>query len=412
METLQTEFEQATTWLFSKFPSYQQIGDQAYKPSLENTQLLIAHFGIKTESLRFIHVAGSNGKGTVCSLLASTLKEAGYRTGLFTSPHIFSFSERIRINGIPIPEDTVVRFVRRLQSESLPCSPSFFEMSFVLALYYFQEQNCAICVIETGLGGRLDATNVIKPLISVITTISLEHTKYLGSSLEAIAHEKGGIIKEGIPVVFGQLNPAPLEVLLKLAEDRKSSVYLTDPKLASAYQSPFLPDSYQSENLDTALTCIKVLRTIGISIPDEVIQLGIDNLTINSGYQARMQVLGRDPMCILDVAHNPEGIEALLKSVSKYKYKKLHLIYGASNDKDLASILELFPVDAKWYLTSFPHVRAASTDALRNAIPAGKHSNVLIFNEPSEALASARKHADDEDFILICGSFFLIPFIR
>lgn len=397
-------YKKATEWLFQQFPSYQKIGSKAYKPTLENTRKLLEFIGNPQDDLRFIHVAGSNGKGSVCSMLASILKENGEKTGLFTSPHIVDFSERIRVNGIPIDEQSVVDFVERIKYSDFGFAPSFFEVTFALSLLYFKQQKCSICVIETGLGGRLDSTNVIQPLISVITNISLEHTAILGDTIDLIATEKAGIIKENTPIVSGDKKASVNRIFQTIAEQKKADFYLKDSKIEIPQDFPLL-GKHQKENFQLA---ISALRILDFDISENSIQKGLKNIVENSGFKARLQIVSEFPRIILDVSHNEDGIEKTISALQEVDLGKIHLIYGTSSDKDIKSITKLFPDDWDIYLTEFKNQRSASKKQLEEAFLSFRKEKLTVFSSLSEAMKQVQGLVQQEDTILIMGSFFLV----
>lgn len=399
-----SDYQKTIDWLFQQFPSYQLIGSKAYKPTLENVNRLLHLFAHPEKDLRFIHVAGSNGKGSVCSLIASTLTEANLKVGLFTSPHIKDFSERIRINGNTINQEFVSDFVQRVKKMELDFEPSFFEITFVMALDYFKESKCDICVIETGLGGRLDATNAITPLLSIITSISLEHTQLLGNSIAEIAAEKGGIIKQGVPVVLGNLNSKSKTVITEMAKDKQSEIAERNIKLPQEIKEKLIAE-YQRENVITAFTAIQQLFP---SISIEHLIGGFNHLRQNTGFYGRLEIIRRNPLIIYDVSHNADGIRATLDAIQKMNKGQLHLIYGTSSDKDLSAILHELPSDACYYLTEFGNLRSASIDQLKEAFFQNDFKSVCYFNSPEKALQKAKKNATMNDTILVMGSFFLV----
>jgi dihydrofolate synthase/folylpolyglutamate synthase len=399
-------YKEAVDWLFEQFPSYQLIGSKAYKPTLENIAVLLDLIGNPQDELTFVHVAGSNGKGSTCSIIASALTESKHKVGLFTSPHLEDYTERIRVDGVCISEEAVLHFVNRIQEQPLAFSPSFFEISFALALDYFRSQKCTICVIETGLGGRLDATNVIQPIVSVITTISLEHTEILGETLEEIATEKAGIIKNTVPVIIGDMNEIVSNVLLEIARSRDSKVSFID----AAHDIPEgfpLVGEYQKTNYQLARTVLDYLETAGFETNDESIARGLKNIFINTGFRGRLQIISSNPLTLLDVSHNPEGVQATLDTVSKMNKGTLHIIYGSSADKDLKQIISLLPKGAKLYFTEFSNSRSATLAQLREA-SRENHPPEGIFSDALEAYKSAQNSAKQLDTILIIGSFFLV----
>ncbi len=283
-------------WLFQQFPSYQVMGAKAFKPTLDNSWKIMQLLDSPQKKVKCIHVAGSNGKGSTCSMLASILTESGYKVGLFTSPHIKDFRERIRIDGQQISEQNVVNFIQKIKASELNFEPSFFEITFGMAMEYFANEKCDICIIETGLGGRLDATNVIEPILSVITNISLEHTAMLGDTVEEIAIEKGGIIKPTIPVVLGdtQLH----SIFEEIANRNNSNIYYsTDINSCSEFQSPLLGD-YQKENLRTVLKSCDLINSLGFKLNNDSIQRGLDKLSQNTGFFGRLQVMSTSPLTL------------------------------------------------------------------------------------------------------------------
>lgn len=404
--TLNKQYQEATEWLFQQFPQYQLIGAKAFKPTLENIRQLLDWVGNPQEELTFIHVAGSNGKGSTCSMLASILTESGYSVGLYTSPHIEDYTERIRINGLPISKEAVVDFVHRIQAHTFAIEPSFFEITFALSLDYFKRQHCDICVIETGLGGRLDATNIISPLLSIITNISLEHTQFLGDTLELIATEKAGIIKQYTPVVLGPMSEQLLDQFTEIAATRNAPTVYTDLSISLPEHFPLL-GNYQHDNYRLVITALNTLQS-SFPLKPGAIERGLANLAQNSGLRARLQVVGHDPLTIIDVSHNPDGIEKTMASLQQYRRGNLHIVYGTSSDKDIESIISLFPTDARFYFTTFSNPRSATVEQLKTAAEALQLTNVDFFSNLSDARAHAQNTAKQEDTILIIGSFFLI----
>lgn len=396
------EYQEAVDWLFKQFPSYQNIGDKAYKPGLERVQQLAEYFGNPQEKLRFIHVAGSNGKGSTCAMLASILKESGYSTGLFTSPHLLRFSERIRVNGEEVNEDFVVQFCARVRQTDFPYEPSFFEITWLMALMYFVEKKVDIAVIEVGLGGRLDATNIILPILSIITSISLEHTQYLGNTLESIAREKGGIIKREVPVVLGS-DLADLQAVFNdLANQQNAPMYLAE-KL-SVPDDFVLKAEYQRTNYATVLAALEVLeREWG---PFEI-EKGIKHLHQNTGFAGRLQLIHESPSVYLDVSHNQDG---LAKTFSNFQDEiesgKLFVVMGLSSDKDRESIAKVLPKGPEYFFTTLLNNRSASEDQLREL---GEMAQVEyhIFTNSQQAYFEAFGKCNKTDTLLITGSFFL-----
>lgn len=384
------------------------IGSKAFKPTLENSEKIMRFLGNPQEEIKCIHIAGSNGKGSTCSMLASILTEAGYKVGLFTSPHIKDFRERIRINGIQIPEKNVVEFIQKVKSTQLDFEPSFFEITFGMTVDYFKKEECDICIIETGLGGRLDATNVIQPILSIITNISLEHTAMLGNTLEEIAFEKGGIIKKETPVVLGEMEAHLYPVFEKVSKSKNASIYYSNEiKNDQNFEIPLLGE-YQKENCRTVLKSCEILSHKGFPISIETIQKGFDNLFSNTGFSGRLQIIQRNPLVIFDVSHNPAGILASIEALNEINNGKLHFIYGTSADKDVKSILELFPKDAEFYFTEFKNERSIKIESLKKISEDIFGNNCKYFSDPNNALTEAQHNANHQDTIVAIGSFFLI----
>ncbi len=401
-------YKDTISWLFHQFPSYQKLGKQAYKPDLGNIASLLKVLNHPEKSLKFIHVAGTNGKGSVCSMLSSVLKESGFKTGLFTSPHISDFRERIRVNGIMISEQFVIDFCKSIaQNDEIKLlEPSFFEITFAMALQYFKESECNICVIETGLGGRLDATNIINPILSIITNISFDHTDLLGDTLEAIAYEKAGIIKSKVPVIVGESKKETIKVFEAKTKKMDSQLILTPTSYKSEFNLPFIAD-YQKKNFNIVLKAIETLREVGINIGSSNIQRGLDNLSINSGFIGRMQVIGESPKIIADVSHNEAGVKETLTTILNINKGKLHLIYGASADKDQQAIVDLIPKDAILSFCLFSNPRGWSKK-LAEQIAEKQEVKPIVFDNIQLALDYHKSKCNTQDTILIFGSFFLL----
>lgn len=406
---------------------YQRIGKAAYKADLNNTLALDAHFDHPHRMYATIHVAGTNGKGSVSHMLASVLQESGYTVGLYTSPHLSDFRERIRVNGDMIPENYVTEFVEKNRDYFTRLQPSFFEMTVAMALHYFADRKVDIAVIETGLGGRLDSTNIITPLLSVITNISRDHTALLGNTPEAIASEKAGIIKAGIPVVIGTRQPESAPVFeataasqnapLLFASDHWKIVPANVPGTFDALKNdeprfknlqPDLLGDYQRFNLATVLESISVLRQQkALTLPTEAIYRGIARVTANTGLLGRWQVISRSPYTVLDTAHNEAGLRCTMAQVARTPHKRLHIVLGVVNDKEIDHILPLFPTDATYYFTQASIPRALDAGLLATkAHTAGLRGEV--YATVPEAYAAACAAADPEDLIYVGGSTFVV----
>ena len=401
------EYIETIEWLFNQFPAYHKIGATAYKPDLENCSRLASYFNNPQNHLKFVHIAGTNGKGSTSSMLASILQESSEKVGLFTSPHIEDFRERIRVNGEMISEIDVIEFCTELKSMDLSFEPSFFEITWVMALVFFSRKKCTICVIETGLGGRLDATNLITPILSIITNIGLEHTNFLGDTVEKIAFEKAGIIKSTIPVIVGETTSQTKSVFEEIARVNKSELFFAE-EITTPIPVDFpLIGEYQKKNFKIIETAIPILRSIGFSIDGMHIHNGLIHISKNTGFRGRMQIINHSPLTIIDVSHNFDGIKATLESIENLCSGNLHIVYGTSSDKDLKSIFTLFPEKARYYFTEFSNERSAKMEELQAKSKAFKLSG-QFFKNPKEALKQAEDSANKEDTILVFGSFFLI----
>ena len=396
-------YTETIDWLFQQFPAYHNLGSQAYNPGLKNIEELSDFFGNPEKEMRFIHVGGTNGKGSVSNMLASILTESGEKTGLFTSPHIFDFTERIRINGKTIDEQFVIEFCEKVRNHSWNIAPSFFEITWMMALSFFQRNNCSIVVAEVGLGGRLDATNIIQPLISVITNIGLDHVNILGDTRAQIAVEKAGIIKKHVPVVLGEKDPETFPVFESIAAEMETEIILpkTDVRLPKGIIG------YQVGNYGIVSAVCDYLETLGFAVGQPIREKGIQNLKKNTGFFGRMEVISQEPLIIVDCAHNAEGIHALFHSVKTLTKGTLHCIYGTSSDKDLDAILQEFPSEAHFYFTTFANPRSAKLEDLQEKTDSFTEKK-LFFNSPVKALEKAQESANKADTILIFGSFFLV----
>lgn len=404
---LNSEYQKTIDWLFEQFPSYQLIGSQAYKPTLNNIRSICEQIGNPEKELKFIHIAGTNGKGSCSAMLASIIKESGECVGLFTSPHIVDFRERIRVNGEMISEQEVIDFVQRIKGCDLSFEPSFFEITFAMALNHFKRSNCTVCVIETGLGGRLDATNIIQPMVSLITNISLEHTSILGDTLEKIAIEKAGIIKDDTPVVIGRTTAETKTVFLNKAKSSKAPIEFAEEFLVPGEYQITLLGSYQEENLKSVLSVVSILeRDFGYTL-NPFIQKGLNRIYENTGFFGRMQIMQENPLIIFDVSHNPEGIIATLSYIKSLKFNRLHILYGSSSDKDILPILQEFPKTADLHLTQFQNKRSFQVEELK-AIVEKVQRNAQIHIDPVVALKQIKAASDKKDIIIVLGSFFLL----
>jgi dihydrofolate synthase/folylpolyglutamate synthase len=430
---------------------YHRIGAEAYRADLDNTIKLCELLGNPQNHFRSVHVAGTNGKGSVCHMLASILQEKGLKVGLYTSPHLKDFRERIRVNGIMIPKRYVTGFVKEHKAEFEKLQLSFFEMTVGLAFGYFSEEKVDIAIVEVGLGGRLDSTNIITPVLSVITNISYDHMQFLGDTLEKIAAEKAGIIKSGVPVIIGETQEGIRDIFIRKAESSGSEIIFADScfsvsglpsspqrrkdaKNLSAFapsrlspatnpvqtlevyqnnailfkklESPLL-GNYQLKNITTVLSACQILKRAGIRINKSQIRRGITNVIRNTGFSGRWQILAKKPLIICDTGHNEAGIREVLAQIRQMLYKKLHFVFGVVNDKQIDNMIELLPKDAIYYFCKANIPRGLSQDELK------KQANALGFTGnayPSvkTALRAAKKNASAEDLIFIGGSTFVV----
>lgn len=397
-------YQDCIDWLFKQFPSYQKIGSKAYKPTLDNTKALLRIVGNPENRLKFVHVAGSNGKGSVCAYVASLAKESGYNVGLFTSPHIKDFRERIRVNGKMIPESSVIEYVNQFRNLQLDFSPSFFEMTLAMALDHFDKAACDIVVLETGLGGRLDATNVVQSEISAITTISLEHQQILGDTLEKIAKEKAGIIKKGRPVVLGNVPEQAKNEIIQIAKEKGSQVFEYEP---NTWKHIPLATQYQRINLSVADRIACVLNDDGWQLDATKWPEAIENLRVNTGFFGRFEIVGQNPLEVWDVSHNAEGIESTLSSFLEMFKGSLNVIIGLSADKNIAEIVKIIPENSNVFATTFDSERSSSLDQLMAEFEAKGFRETTYFTDPQEALNTAKNRSSQEDGIIVFGSFFL-----
>lgn len=400
-------YQQTLRWLFSQLPVYQLQGATAYKEDLTNSLLLAEHLNNPENHLKCIHVGGTNGKGSTSHLLASVLQEAGYKVGLYTSPHLKDFRERIKVNGKEIAEDYVCDFVEENKSFFEEKELSFFEMTVGLAFNYFVSQNTDINIIEVGMGGRLDATNIISPILSVITNISKDHTQFLGTNLQSIAMEKAGIIKGNIPVVIGEYTPETKEIFTAKAKEMQSDIYFASDLITQSYPSALVGD-YQVHNKKTALQSIRVLQQLEhFVISEENIKNGFINVINNTGLQGRWQQLKEFPKVIADTAHNKNGLEIVINQIQNENFEKLHFVLGVVNDKDLDEILPLFPKNATYYFCK-PNIPRGLDAFILQQKAIGFNLNGKVYDSVSNAYQSAIESANKSDFIYVGGSTFVV----
>ena len=424
-------YQETLDYLFNSLPNFQRVGAPAYKSDLNNTLALCAHLGNPERQFKSVHVAGTNGKGSSSHSIAAILQQAGYKTGLYTSPHLKSFTERIRVNGIEIPEADVVIFVGENKAFLEELMPSFFEMTVAMAFWYFAKIKVDIAVIEVGMGGRLDSTNVILPEMSLITNISYDHMQFLGNTLQLIAGEKAGIIKPQIPVVISETQPETRTVFLDKAKSGDSPITfadqvwsISDSKLVEGKANYLASKSsknlkieldlignYQRFNLPGILESIDVLKTLGWDIPEKAMLSGLSNVSSLTHLKGRWQTLAQNPLMIADTGHNESGIKEILKQLHSYTFNQLWMIIGMVSDKDVRKILEMFPQSAKYIFVQAQIPRAMPAEELAKIAVEFKLKGQII-PDINEAIHFARKKAKSDDLIFIGGSTFVVAEIE
>lgn len=393
--------------MFSQLPMYQTQGASAYKKDLTNTLLLAKHLNHPERDLKCIHVAGTNGKGSTAHLLASVLQEAGYKVGLYTSPHLKDYRERIKINGKEISEEFVCTFISSNKDFFEENQLSFFEMTVGLAFEYFKKEKTDINIIEVGMGGRLDSTNIIKPLVSVITNIGFDHTQFLGNTIEAIASEKAGIIKKDTPIVIGEYTSETKNVFLNKAKENNSEIFFASELIEDTYPSALL-GNYQIHNKKTVHQTIKVLQNQNnLKISEENIKNGFQKIIKNTGLQGRWQQLKENPKVICDTAHNSHGLKIVLRQILNEKFEQLHIVFGVVNDKDLNEILPLLPKNAKYFFCKPNIPRGLNAEILQKKA-AKFELRGKVYNSVPNAYQQALKLSTEKDFIYIGGSTFVV----
>jgi len=423
-------YQEAIDFLFSSLPMYQRQGKAAYKADLDNTLRLDASLGHPHRNFPAIHITGTNGKGSVSHMLASVFQQAGYRTALYTSPHLLDFRERIRMNGKPISKEEVVDFLTRQRHTIENIKPSFFEMTVAMAFDHFARQKAEMAIIETGLGGRLDSTNIITPVLSVITNISTDHAEFLGNDLSSIAREKGGIIKEGTPVIVGQANSNTEKIFQSMAAEKKAEITIA-PHLFTPSSHSFSPEGktmlrynnleegvtgtvvcdltgdYQHENLLTTLAVIHKLKELEWHLSVDAVENGLSAVSVNTGLMGRWQTVGQHPRSICDVVHNQAGITMVVKQLMQIPWKALHMVWGMVREKDLSSILPLLPPEASYYFTPSSVPRSMDAGVLQKEA-ARRGLKGQAYRSVEEAYRSAQQKAGPHDLIFTGGSTFVV----
>lgn len=395
-------YEAVIDWLFVQLPNYQAQGTSAYKPGLDTIKALLNSIDNPQNNFKSIHLAGTNGKGSTAHMLASVYQEAAYKVGIFTSPHIIDFRERVKINGEMISRKQVVDFVNQTRAKIDELEATFFEITTALAIHIFAKEQVDIAIIETGLGGRLDSTNVLTPELSIITTIGLDHTQFLGDTIEEIAREKAGIIKQDVPVVLGQIEDPAKHEIMQIAKSLRSQLFYSQEV---DFDSDLKGD-YQKDNLSLAVSAIKILADI-LPVANEQIKKGLLKVARHTNFIGRYQQLAQEPRIILDAAHNTDGVVQLIRQVKQENKGQLHMIYGCSADKDMQALFSLFPKEAVYYFCEFDSPRSAKTTVFKELSNAFG-LNADHFSSSVKALEVALKKSKQEDTILIFGSFYIM----
>ena len=394
-------YKETVNYLFHQFPQYQQLGKKAYKADLSNITALCKLLNDPHKQLPCIHIAGTNGKGSVAHMLASIFQEAGYQTGIYTSPHLIDFRERIKINGALIPEEFVIDFVNKNKTDFEKIGASFFEWTTALAFYYFKNQKTDINIIETGLGGRLDSTNIIHPQLSIITTIGLDHQNILGNKLEEIAREKAGIIKENTPIVLGPQITRHLSVFMEIAKTKNAPLLFTDKiKIETD-----LIGSHQQYNGSAVFTAYQAIKT-KYNLTTDHFKTGLKNVFQNTGIRGRWEILNQSPLTIADIGHNQQAFEFISKKLNNTTFNKGYFVIGFSDDKDITSIINKLPKNMNYIITQPNNLRAKKVNQLKEQM--NSLSIDSVFENSVEAYIHAKSIAKKEDLIFIGGSAFLV----
>lgn len=398
-------YKETLEWLYNQLPMFQKVGGAAYKKDLTNTLALTNHLGNPHTKFKTIHVGGTNGKGSTSSMLAAILMEAGYTVGLYTSPHLKDFRERIILNGKPISQKYVVNFVANNKDFFAEYSLSFFEMTVGLAFQYFADQKVDVAIIEVGMGGRLDSTNIITPLVSVITTIGFDHMQFLGSTLEAIAGEKAGIIKPNVPVIIGEYTKETKAVFeAKAMQENATLIFAQDNEYAD-YPSE-LKGNYQNQNKQTVVATCRVLEK-HFNLTETHIKKGIANVVSLTGLKGRWQIIQEKPKVVCDTAHNSQGLALVMQQIKQELFDNLHIVLGVVNDKDLGSILPLFPTDATYYFCK-PAIERGLDASVLQSTAATYGLKGKTYTSVKLAKKAAIRHSTANDFIYIGGSTFVV----
>lgn len=400
-------YKHTLQYLLEQLPMFQRVGAAAYRSDLTNIIQLCNLLGNPEKNLKCIHVAGTNGKGSVTHIIASILQEQGYKVGVFVSPHYKDYRERIKINGKFISKKFVTAFVERNQRQFKKIDASFFEITTAMAFEYFKKECVDFAVIETGMGGRLDSTNIITPLLSVITNISYDHQQFLGNTLPKIATEKAGIIKRNIPVVIGETQNETKPVFVAKTKAMKSEIYFADKELSARNFKTDLKGIYQQKNIPTALMAIDVLNKNGVKVSSKAIEKGLKHVTKNTSFIGRWMVVGEKPKIVFDSAHNEGGVHELKYEIQKGKYEILHFVFGTVADKDISKLLSLLPKNAKYYFCKADTPRGLNADELKQE--ASKFNlKGEVYSSVKQAFKAAKRNASKKDLVLVAGSVFVV----
>lgn len=406
LSNIKLKYNSIIEWMFERLPMYQNSGNFNYKVDLDNIKNLSNHLGNPHHHFKTIHIAGTNGKGSTSHILSSILQESGYKVGLYTSPHLKDFRERVKINGSNIPEADIVEFVSSNKQYFEDNNLSFFEMTVGLAFDYFKNQKVDIAIIEVGMGGRLDSTNIISPELSIITNIGLDHTKFLGTTLKDIAFEKAGIIKKDTPVIIGETQLEISEVFKDKASEMGSKILYADQQKKIKFLSD-LEGSYQDKNIQTVLCAIRELQKSNWNIAEDAIKLGLSKVQLNTGFIGRWSVLGQSPLTICDTAHNKEGLSIVLEDIKSLNIPIMHFVIGFVNDKDIDLLINLFPEKAHYYFCSPSILRGLDANELKNKFRR-KNRHGTVFSSVKDAFDQCKSIAKKDDFIYIGGSTFVV----
>ncbi|MBO7230234.1 MAG: bifunctional folylpolyglutamate synthase/dihydrofolate synthase [Bacteroidaceae bacterium] len=417
-------YDETVTYLFNCAPPFQQVGGAAYKEGLSTTIKFDDHLGNPHKKFLTIHVAGTNGKGSTSHTLAAILQESGYKVGLYTSPHLIDFRERMRVNGVPASKEYVTGFVEKHRAFFEPLQPSFFELTTAMAFNYFAEQNVDIAIIEVGLGGRLDCTNIITPQLCIITNISFDHTQFLGSTLQEIAGEKAGIIKSNIPVVIGETTPETKDVFTRKANEVGAPIFFAEEEKQLLDATPLengyeyhskeygtftgeLGGDYQKKNTNTLLSAINILRDKGFKITESAVRKGFTNVCTLTGFMGRWQKIQDTPRVVCDAGHNIGGISYITEQLSRVNCKQLRIVFGMVSDKDITNVLKMMPTDATYYFTQASIKRAMPSNDLKE-LAAKFNLQGNSYPNVKAALDAAMSDSSAEDFIFVGGSCFIV----